>query len=176
MRFAHTATLTHRIPGAILLACGALLLCPSSKAADAHRGVQAAPGEIVMLRNVAARPAYRSAPPGMALIVNPSPRPELSHALGTDELSEADYAELDATSATGQAARGTTVEQMIGRTLGSSVGGASARGGAAGGNGFGQIIAGPTGSLGGTAGGIGHQVQGALSQLPGMLPASSGGH
>lgn len=176
MRFAPTATLTYRSPGAILLACGVLAIAPSTRAADAHRGVQAAPGEIVMLRNVAARPAYRSAPPGMALIVNPSPRQELSHALGTDELSETDYAELDATSATGSGGHNTTVEQMLGRTLGSSVGGASARGGVAGGNGFGQMIAGPTGTLGGTAGGIGHQVQGALSQLPGIMPTSSGGH
>ena len=35
------------------------------------------PGEIVLLRDVAARPAYRMAPPGMALIADPKPQREL---------------------------------------------------------------------------------------------------
>src|SRR5690348_3971472 len=46
-------------------------------AADAHRAVDAKPGDIVLLRNVSTRPAARPAPPGMALMVSPSPRAEI---------------------------------------------------------------------------------------------------
>jgi len=69
------------------------LLPASVLAADAHRAAKAGPGDIVLLRNGSPRPA----PLGMALTVDPSHRRETAHALGTEELSDADYASLDAT-------------------------------------------------------------------------------
>lgn len=158
-----------------LVVLGALLamLClPASVlAADAHQAVKAKPGDIVILRNVATRPAYRPAPPGMALMVDPSPRHEIGRALGTEELSDADYASLDATSA--QGVRGsTTVERVIGSALGGSLGGNGGRATNVAGNGVSNVVSGPLGAVGNTTRGIGDQVRGALSQLPGMTPPS----
>lgn len=160
---------------AIALAVAGLVLPGTVVAADAHRAVQAKPGEIVMLRNVATRPAYRQAPPGMALIVNPSPKHEIDSALGTGELSDADYASLDASPGAGQT-HATTVEHMVGNALGGALGaGPSGRNEVAS-NGMSQVIAGPMGAVGGTTRGIGDQVQGALSALPGMTALPAAGH
>lgn len=160
---------------AVAAVCLALAVPARSIAADAHRAVQAKPGEIVMLRNVATRPAYRQAPPGMALIVNPSPKHEIDGALGTGELSDADYASLDASSGAGQP-HGTTVERMVGNALGGTLGnGTSGRNDVAS-NGMSQAMAGPMGAVGGTTRGIGNQVQGALSALPGMTTLPAAGH
>lgn len=157
---------------ALALAC---LATQAAVAADAHRAVQPKPGEIVLLRNVATRPAYREAPPGMALIVNPSPRHELDAALGVGELSDEDYASLGA-SPTDPSPRPTTVEAMVGRALGPGTGsGGTARadGGAAG---LGPALSVPLGAVGGATRGIGNQVQGALSALPGLTAAPGNGH
>lgn len=158
----------------LLLAVACLLLPLTAVAADAHRAVQQKPGEIVLLRNVSARPAYRPAPPGMALIVDPSPRGELARALGTDELSDADYANLDASSPRNRG-QATTVGNIVGSALGTSAGSGRAGSGVAGSN-FSNLVASPVGAVGRTTGNINNQIQGALSQLPGMTPPAGGGH
>lgn len=75
-----------------LLILAALLLPASVLAADACQAAKARPGDIVLPRNVSARPA----PPGMALMVDPSPRHEMARARGTEELCDTDYANLRA--------------------------------------------------------------------------------
>lgn len=149
------------------------------EASDARRGVQANPGEIVLLRDVSARPAYRPAPPGVALIVDPSPQQALSGALGTrgrselGELSDEEYAAFDAGAAGGPQAQGqTTVERMTQQSLSGSLGGLASRD--SGGNTVNQMVGGVTGSLGNTTRGIADQVTGALSQFPGMGGAAGG--
>jgi hypothetical protein len=64
------------------LLLGAWRLPASVLAADAQQAVKTRPGDIVLLRNVSTRPAYRLAPPGMALMVDPSPRHEIARTLG----------------------------------------------------------------------------------------------
>lgn len=66
------------------------------QAAGVEYQVKAQPGDIVILRNVPARPAARQMPPSKALMMNPSPEPEISQGLGSSELSNADYAALSA--------------------------------------------------------------------------------
>jgi hypothetical protein len=100
-----------------LLMLGALLLPASVLAADAHQAAKARPGDIVLLRNVSTRLAYRPAPPGMALMVDPSPRPETVRALSTEELSDADYTSLDATPVQGSS-HGAVVGQVVGDAIG----------------------------------------------------------
>jgi hypothetical protein len=55
-----------------MLAVALLSAAAGASASGARQGVKAQPGEIVLLRDVAARPAYRMAPPGMALIADPN--------------------------------------------------------------------------------------------------------
>ncbi len=111
----------------------------------------------------------------MALIVDPTPRQELARALGTDELSDADYASLDASSP-GNRGQATTVENIVGSALGGSVGAGRSGSGVAG-NSFSNLIASPVGAVTRTTGNINNQVQGALSQIPGMAaPAPGTGH
>jgi len=151
---------------ALLLA----LACPLAAAASgARQGVKAQPGEIVLLRDVAARPAYRMAPPGMALIADPKPQHEIATALGSgggssgmDELSDDDYAGLGA-GQTGRMAApgGTTVERVTHQALG--------------GNSLGGAMSGPLGAVGNTTRGIGDTVRGALAQFPlGAAPQGGG--
>ncbi|MFA6228956.1 MAG: hypothetical protein WC617_02130 [Rhodanobacter sp.] len=156
------------------LAMALLLPMAGAMAADAHKAVQAKPGEMVLLRNVSTRPATRQAPAGMALIANPSPRDNLSAALGANELSDDDYANLDASSPGPRGARATTAERMVDSALDGSLGTSRNQTGGMTGNGFSNLIAGPTGAIGRTTGGIDNHIQGALSQLPGMTP--TGGH
>lgn len=161
----------HRYTDRVLpaLALGALLLPAGVLAADAHQAVTAKPGDIVLLRNVSTRPAYRPAPPGMALMVDPSPRRELSQALGTEELSDADYASLGATPVQGSR-HNTVVGQVVGNALDDSLNGNGGRLGASG-DGIGNMMTGPLGAVGNATRGVGDQVRGALSQLPGMMPS-----
>jgi len=65
-------------------------------AAGVEYQVKAQPGDIVILRNVPARPAARQMPPSNALMMNPSPGPEITQGLGAAELTNADYAALSA--------------------------------------------------------------------------------
>lgn len=149
-------------------------------ASGARQGVKAQPGEIVLLRDVSARPAYRMAPPGMALIADPKPQREIASALGTggastgmDELSEEDYAGMGAGQAAAAASpRGTTVErvtqQALGGTLGRSNDGMV-------GSSLGGALGGPLGAVGNSTRGIGDTVRGALAQFPLQGPAPAGG-
>lgn len=76
-----------------------LLVVPGSSvvvAAGVVYQVHAEPGNIVVLRNMPARPAVRQMPPSRALMINPSPDPEIVQGLGAAELSNADYAALSA--------------------------------------------------------------------------------
>jgi len=176
MENAHCLAVSHRFAGCSLVAAVMLLFSAASLAADAHMAVQAKPGDMVLLRNVSTRPADRQAPPGMALMVNPSPSRELAAALGTNELSDADYASMSASAPGGGAAHGTTVERVIGSALGGSFGSGGGNANGVAGNGISNVINGPVGMVGATTRGVGDQVQGALSQLPGMITTPSTGH
>lgn len=145
---------------AVLIALFGLPL--AARAADAHQAVQARPGDIVLLRNVSTRPAVRPAPPGMALMVSPSPAPEISASLGTGELSDEAIARLGATPSPGGQlapdAAGHALEGVLARS-GSDSGVAS--------NGASDAPpAAPPGVIGDATRGIGGQVQGALAQFP----------
>jgi hypothetical protein len=166
--------LCRRLVDCTVLLLGTLLLPVSVLAADAHQAVQAKPGEIVLLRNVATRPAYRPAPPGMALMVNPSPQHEIGRALGTEELSDADYASLNAASPHANN-HGTTVERVVDSALGGTLSGNGGHLGVAG-DGVSNVVSGPLGAIGNTTRGIGSQVLGAMAQLPTLTPAAPVGH
>jgi hypothetical protein len=167
---------------AALPAALAMLLLPAAASAGdgagARQGVQARPGEIVLLRNVATRPADRPpVAPGMALIVDPSPRGQVDTALGlgSDEMSDADFASLSATPRANQG-RGGTVDRAINGALGNAAGGNAHAGNTVAGNGVSNVVSGPMGAVGNATRGIGDRVTGALSQLPlSGLPAG-GGH
>lgn len=176
----HHHTITATPVCTALLAVLAMLLLPAAASASdgsgARQGVKARPGEIVLLRNVATRPADRSpVSPGMALIVNPSPRGQVDAALGlgSDEMSDADFASLSATPRTAQA-RGGTVNRAVNGALGTTVGGNAHAGNTVAGNGVSNVVGGPMGAVGNATRGIGDRVTGALSQLPlSNFPAGS---
>lgn len=71
------------LPVAIAVLCLAASPLPQARAADAHIGVHPEKGEMVLLRDVSPRAAYRPAPPGIALIVDPKPNREIHDSLGT---------------------------------------------------------------------------------------------
>lgn len=160
------------------LLAAVLVLPTAAQASGARQGVNAKPGEIVLLRDVSARPAYRPAPPGMALIANPSPRSEVGQALGTssgmDELSEDDYAALGSSAGTGVAHGQTTIERVTGTTVNSTLGKVTDNGMLSGGQ-FSSAIGGPMGAVGSATRGIGDQVRGALAQFPLGQPAGGPG-
>ncbi len=136
-------------------------------AADAHVGVHPKHGEMVLLRDVSARPAYRPAPPGIALIVDPTPTRELADALGTGELSDDDFAALSsgqqlAPQRASAAAPGALAGQVLSGTLGRATG----EGGALSGSGFGRTIGVPMGAVGNATRGIGDHINSALAQFP----------
>ncbi|MGF6416832.1 hypothetical protein ABH900_000293 [Stenotrophomonas sp. AN71] len=149
-------------------------------ASGARQGVKAQPGEIVLLRDVSARPAYRMAPPGMALIADPKPQREVAAALGSgggpsgmDELSEEDYAGMGAGRAGAiTAPGGTTVERVTQQALGGTLG---RDGNGSMGSSLGTTLGGPLGAVGNTTRGIGDTVRGALAQFPLQGPAPAGG-
>ncbi|WMJ69265.1 hypothetical protein [Stenotrophomonas sp. 24(2023)] len=165
---------------AVRCAAIVLLALPMLAAASgARQGVKAQPGEVVLLRDVAARPAYRMAPPGVALIADPKPQRELAAALGSgdaggmQELSEDDYAGMGASRAAGLAGPGSstverTTQQALQGTLGRT--GEGALGGS-----LNSALGGPLGAVGSTTRGIGATVQGALAQFPMGAPTPAGG-
>lgn len=144
----------------------ALLAAPATVlAADAHVGVHADKGEIVLLRDVNARHAYRPAPPSIALIVDPTPTREINQALGTGEMSDDEIAGMS----TGQLdTRGgvTMPQQMTDRALQGSMGRLSGESSVFSGDGFSRSVGGATGGVTGATRGIGSTVTGALSQFP----------
>ncbi|HYG06443.1 MAG TPA: hypothetical protein VD865_08515 [Stenotrophomonas sp.] len=151
--------------------------------AGARQGVDARPGEMVLVRDVATRPAYRPAPPGLATIANPSPRQELARTLGTDdgfaEMSDDDYAAMgaDAGVQSGVAHNGrppTTVERMTGTAVTGTLGRVAGSDGLLSGNNLSRSINGPVGAVGNATRGIGDHVLGALAQFPLGTPATTG--
>ncbi|MDE1897460.1 MAG: hypothetical protein KGI40_06495 [Xanthomonadaceae bacterium] len=147
----------------LILACG----FDQADAAGARQGVYPWLGEIVLLRDMPSRPAVRPAPPGVALIVDPSPRREVEGTLGARELDDGDLLAAAApVPLVGSALQGMPdVQGLIGPTFGID----PARGA-----GPANALTGPLGSLGGATRGIGGSVSGAL-QGAGLLPPP-GGH
>ncbi|HEQ1702414.1 MULTISPECIES: hypothetical protein [Stenotrophomonas] len=162
------------------LALALLSVAMNAAGSGARQAVKAQPGEIVLLRDVSARPAYRMAPPGMALIADPKPQREIAAALGTragsgamDELSDEDYAGMGAGhAAPASAPGGTTVERVTQQALGGTLGRSSD--GMAGSS-LGGAMSGPLGAVGNSTRGIGDTVRGALAQFPLQGPAPAGG-
>jgi hypothetical protein len=155
-----------RLLPALLCLPALAVLAPTAVAADAHVGVHPKRGEMVLLRDVSARHAVRQAPPGIALIVDPTPRREINQALGTGELSDEDFASLSSGQqlhGDHQAMPARMTQQALAGVLGQGSGG-QARGAMAG-SGTGALR-GSMDSLGQTTRGIGSQVTGALNQLP----------
>ncbi|TDV30867.1 hypothetical protein [Stenotrophomonas sp. CC22-02] len=162
------------------LALALLAVATAAGASGARQGVKAQPGEIVLLRDVAARPAYRMAPPGIALIADPKPQREIAAALGSgdpasgmDELSDADYAGMGAGHSTPPAAAGgTTVERVTQQALGGTLG---RNGDGMVGSSLGGAMSGPLGAVGNSTRGIADTVRGALGQFPLQGTAPAGG-
>ena len=155
----------------------AITLMPAMAFADgAHVAQKAGPGDIVLIRNVAARPADRNpTAPGLALMVNPSPNPQLSNSLSgggnTGEMTDTEIADLTAGISSGNGSNGQSMQRSLNAALGVNNGGNSA--GAAS-NGVSNLVGGPAGAAGSVTDStrsIGDQVTNAVSQIP-ML----GGH
>ncbi|MDG2524476.1 chaplin family protein [Stenotrophomonas sp. HITSZ_GD] len=151
--------------------------------AGARQGVYASPGEMTLIRDVATRPAYRPAPPGVATIANPSPARDLARTLGTDdgfaELSDDDYAAMGSGAGLpgthgAQGGTVTTVERMTGSAVTGTLGRVAGSDGLLSGNNLSQSINGPVGAVGNATRGIGDTVMGALSQFPLGAPAGTG--
>ena len=142
-----------------LAALAALLPATQAMAGDARIGVHAKHGEMVLLRNVDARPAYRSAPPGLALIVDPRPTKEVEIVRQAGELTDADFATIVGGTTTDAIEHTNTISQTLGVATGAQGGNAKSAAGVSG-------LSGPLGAVGGAVSGVGSSVRGALSQLP----------
>lgn len=167
-------------PGRLLTfaVVAALSLPGAATAADAHTGVVAEHGEMVLLRDVSTRHAYGPMPPGIAIIVDSSPRTEINNMLGTGELSDDEYASLGATPNLGAAPSTTMVEKVTARGINGSLGSLGSDAGAFGHGGVTQPIGVHVGAVGTATRGIADQVTGALSHVPGMtqpVPGVPGG-
>ncbi len=139
-----------------------LLPAWQAKAGDARIGVHPKHGEMVLLRNVDARPAYRPAPPGIALIVDPTPTREVQAVHQAGEMTDADFAAMVG----GTTTRTTEVTQSIGSILGASAdGNTNTRIDSSGVAGISGLNS-PLGAVGGVTGTVGASVRGALSQFP----------
>ncbi|MBB6185148.1 hypothetical protein [Oleiagrimonas soli] len=137
-------------------------------AGDAHKAVKAQHGEMVLLRDVPARHATRSQPPGMALIVDPRPNRELAGALGTGgELDDSQIASLSASPA---AAAGQTTGARMTQLLSVSTRNSTSSSRVSHDNA--PPGTNPMSTVGSATRGIGSQVQHALSALP--LPTQPG--
>ena len=141
---------------------------PQARAADAHVGVHPAKGEMVLLRNVSARPAYRPAPPGIALIVNPKPNREINASLGTGEISDDEFAAMSSGHLDANGAPASLPGQMVARAMQGSIGGLTGGvgTGVVSGDGIARGVGGVTGTLGGATRSIAPTITGALSQFP----------
>lgn len=144
--------------------------------ADGARVAQKAqPGDIVLLRNVATRPADRNpTAPGLALMVSASPNPQLGNALGSSGNGEISDQEIDdLTAGIGLGARtsgqGSGAQHSFNAGLAQNAGGNSAA--AANGNTTNSLTAGggagaATGSVVDSTRGISDQITNSLSQIP----------
>jgi hypothetical protein len=157
-------------------ACVMALMPAMSFADGAHVAQKAQPGDIVLIRNVATRPADRNpTAPGMALMVNPSPNPQLTNSLGgsgnTGEMTDTEISDLTAGVSSGHGNSGQSMQRSLNTAVGVNDGGNSA--GAAN-NGVSNVVGGPAGVAGSITDGtrnVSDQVTSAVSQIP-ML----GGH
>ena len=154
------------LPVTTFVLCLAFQPLQQAFAADAHVGVHPAKGEMVLLRDVSARPAYRPAPPGIALIVNPTPNREIDASLGTGEMSDAEFAALSTGKLDGNGVAMPLPQQMVGSALQGSIGGVTGNSGALSGDGISGAIGGVTGTLGGATRSIAPTITGALNQFP----------
>jgi len=146
----------------------ALAVLPAFQArgADAHTGIYPDPGEMVLLRDVNARHAYRPAPPSIALIADPTPNREIDQALGTGELSDEDFAALSSGQLDASGRPGPMPQQVTQQALQGSLGRAMGDNGALTGSGIARTVGGATGAITGATRGIAPTITGALSQLP----------
>ena len=129
------------------------------------RAAPAGPGKIVLRRDVSTRPAYRPAPPGIAIIADPTPNREIQQSLGTGELSDEDFAAMS--SGHVDARGGTTLpEQMTTRAWQGSLGRLTGDNRVLWGGSFGRSVGGVTGAVTGATRNIGPTITGALSQFP----------
>lgn len=158
-----------------LFVCAALLgMLPALACADGARIAQKAkPGEIVLIRNVAARPADRPpTAPGMALMVSASPNPQLVGTMtgssSPGEISDTDIANLNAGPAAGGLSVQSGVQHSLGVALGTNAGGNHAA--AVSSNGVSNMLGAPTagGAIADGTRNIGDQVTGAMSQIPAL--------
>jgi hypothetical protein len=152
----------------------AIAMVPAISFADGARVAQkAGPGDIVLIRNVAARPADQNPiAPGMALMVNASPNPQLSNSLSaggnTGEMTDTEIADLTANVSSGNGGSGQSMQRSLTTALGVNTGGSSAN---ATSNGVSNVVGGP-GPAGAAASitdntrAIGDQVTNAVSQIP----------
>jgi hypothetical protein len=149
-------------------------LTPTISFADgAHVAQKAGPGDIVLIRNVAARPADRNpTAPGMALMVNVSPNPQLNNAINgsgnSGEITDTEIADLTSSVGGGSGGPGqNSVQRSVDSALGINSGGNSA--GGASNNGVSNLVGGPAGAGGAVTDStraIGDQVTNAVSQIP----------
>lgn len=138
----------------------------TADASGARRSDKQQHGEIVVMRDVSSRHAYRSQPPGMAIIVDPSPRSELERILGTGELTDAEFAALGAGNGAGPIAGPTTVERMTNHAVNGPLGVITGDAGPLSGSSISGGISVPMGAVHRATGGIADHVQGALAQFP----------
>lgn len=158
-----------------LLVASVLTLCllPALCVADGTRVAQKAkPGEIILIRNVAARPADRPpTAPGMALMVSASPNPQLGNAItgsgGPGEITDAEIADLNAGPRAGGMSVVSNTQRSLGVAMGTNTGGTTVSN-----NGVSNTVSAPAGgAVADSTRNIGDQVTNAISQIP-LLGAS----
>lgn len=162
--------------------CTCVLLAWSvapAHASGARHGVNARHGEMVLLREVSTRTAYRQQPPGMAVIVDPSPQRELGATLGTatgmEELDQSDYATLGAGAPMHAAGPAGSISHVSGQALSDNLGGVVGRQGALPGSRLGAAVGAPMGNVSRATSGIAEHVRGALAQFPLGQQGNGGG-
>src|SRR5690554_6872652 len=107
----------------LLVTLAAAALLPGvAEAADARAGVHVRHGEMTLLRDVHARHAYRPAPKGIALIVDPTPNREINQALGTGEMSDADFAALSSGHSLSRVRPASGIDVTVNNALGTTLG------------------------------------------------------
>ncbi|NLG58783.1 MAG: hypothetical protein GX538_01295 [Gammaproteobacteria bacterium] len=156
--------MTRFLSATVATLAAAAVLPGVAAAADARAGVHPRHGEMVLLRDVHARQAYRPMPPGVALIVDPTPNREIDRGLATGELSDADFAAMSTGhSLTGVRPQTSGIDAGVTSAINAGLGTGHMRPGT---NAAGGTLTGPLGNVGATTRGIGSHVTGALSNLP----------
>ncbi len=159
--------------GVLIVSASLLALLPvHAEASGARHSDKARHGEIVVLRDVHSRHAYRSMPPGMAVIVDPSPQRELANILGTGELSDDEFAAIGASTGGAPVAGPTTVERMTSHAVNGSLGVLTSNSGPLSGTSLTGSVSVPIGAVHRATSGIADQINGALAQFPLMGQAN----